>query len=126
LASITLRSRSNKVKVSGLPADDEHHFYARIIYSVKMANADIDVINIYRRLVDSLLAKAEEVKPGKEIEPPLTETQLGESFWVVQGEDEEISKQLGQQTKFAAVEIAFRERFYSLLVRFSAVNHLSF
>ncbi|KAL4869357.1 hypothetical protein BDV12DRAFT_83848 [Aspergillus spectabilis] len=80
-----------------------------------MANADVDVIDIYKRLINSLLAKAEKVKAGKEIEPPLTETQLGESFWAVPGEDEEISKQLGQQTKFAAVEIAFRERFYRLL-----------
>ncbi|KAL4902839.1 hypothetical protein BDW74DRAFT_58485 [Aspergillus multicolor] len=80
-----------------------------------MAIADVDVIDIYRRQVDSLLANAEHVKPGKEIEPPLSETQLGESFWVVQGEDGHISKQLSQQTRFAAVEIAFREKFYSLL-----------
>ncbi|KAL4932293.1 THO complex subunit THO1/HPR1 [Aspergillus undulatus] len=80
-----------------------------------MANADVDVVGIYRRLIDSLLAKAEQAKPGKEIEPPLTETQLGEAFWLVQGEDEQISKQLGQQTQYAAVEVAFRERFYSLL-----------
>ncbi|RDW67131.1 THO complex subunit THO1/HPR1 [Aspergillus mulundensis] len=80
-----------------------------------MAIADVDLIDIYRRLVDTLLTKAEHVKLGKEIEPPLSETQLGESFWVVQGEDEQISKQLSQQTRFAAVELAFREKFYSLL-----------
>ncbi|KAL2832411.1 THO complex subunit 1 transcription elongation factor-domain-containing protein [Aspergillus cavernicola] len=80
-----------------------------------MANADVGVIDIYRRLVDALLTKAEQIKPGKEIEPPLTETQLGESFWLVHGEDEPVSKQLNQQTQSAAVEIAFRERFYSFL-----------
>ncbi|KAL4976556.1 THO complex subunit 1 transcription elongation factor-domain-containing protein [Aspergillus desertorum] len=80
-----------------------------------MANAEVDVTDIYRRLIDALLIKAEQVKPGKEIEPPLTETQLGESFWLVRGEDEQIIKQLSQQTQFAAVEIAFRERFYGLL-----------
>lgn len=82
----------------------------------KMANTDVDVIDIYRRLIDSLLAKAEQVKPGKEIEPPLTETQLGESFWLIHGEDAPLVKQLSQQTQFAAVEIAFREKFYGLLV----------
>ncbi|KAL4787559.1 THO complex subunit 1 transcription elongation factor-domain-containing protein [Aspergillus varians] len=80
-----------------------------------MANADADVIGVYRKLINFLLAKAEQVKPGKEIEPPLTESQLGESFWVVQGEDVQLIEQLSQQTRFAAVEIAFRERFYSLL-----------
>ncbi|KAL4746228.1 hypothetical protein BDW72DRAFT_38697 [Aspergillus terricola var. indicus] len=80
-----------------------------------MANTEVDVIEIYRRLVDGLLDKAEQVKPGKEIEPPLTETQLGESFWLVRGEDEQTVKQLSQQTQSAAVEIVFRERFYGLL-----------
>ncbi|KAL4758465.1 THO complex subunit THO1/HPR1 [Aspergillus foveolatus] len=80
-----------------------------------MAGTEVDVIEIYRRLIESLLGKAEQVKPGKEIEPPLTETQLGESFWLVRGEDEQTVKQLSQQTQFAAVEIAFRERFYGLL-----------
>ncbi|KAL5044462.1 hypothetical protein BDW71DRAFT_99803 [Aspergillus fruticulosus] len=80
-----------------------------------MANTEVDLIDVYRRLIDSLLAKAEQVKPGKEIEPPLTETQLGESFWLVRGVDEQSVKQLSQQTQFAAVEIAFRERFYGLL-----------
>lgn len=83
-----------------------------------MANADVDVIDVHRRLIDSLLAKAEQVKPGKEIEPPLTETQLGESFWLIQDEDALPVKQLSQQTRFAAVEIAFREKFYGLLVCF--------
>ncbi|KAL3475306.1 THO complex, subunit THOC1 [Aspergillus californicus] len=80
-----------------------------------MVNGDLDVTDVYRRLVDSLLTKAEEVKPGKEIEPPLTESLLGGSFWLVRGEDERIASQLNQQTKSSTVEIAFRERFYSLL-----------
>ncbi|KKK11881.1 hypothetical protein P175DRAFT_0494009 [Aspergillus ochraceoroseus IBT 24754] len=84
-----------------------------------MADADADVINVYRRLIDSLLAKAEQVNPAKEIEPPLTETQLGDSIWLVQGEDEQITEKLSQPMQFAAVEIAFRERFYSLLASIS-------
>ncbi|KAJ0422562.1 THO complex subunit 1 transcription elongation factor-domain-containing protein [Aspergillus carlsbadensis] len=80
-----------------------------------MENADGDVVDAYRRSIGSLLAKAEEAKPGREIEPPLTETQLGESFWLLQGEDDQLSRQYNLQTRFAAVEIAFRERFYNLL-----------
>ncbi|KAL5356235.1 THO complex subunit 1 transcription elongation factor-domain-containing protein [Aspergillus floccosus] len=80
-----------------------------------MADVDVESIRIYRRLVDDLLARADQAKPDKQIEPPLTETQLGETIWALQGEDEQVVGQLGQQTQFAAVEIAFREKFYGLL-----------
>ncbi|KAL4956218.1 THO complex subunit 1 transcription elongation factor-domain-containing protein [Aspergillus filifer] len=80
-----------------------------------MANADVDVVSVYRTLIDSLLAKAEQAKPAREIEPPLTELHLGESFWLVQGEDGNLLRHLSQQTRYAAVEIAFREIFYGLL-----------
>ncbi|KNG82441.1 THO complex subunit Tho1 [Aspergillus nomiae NRRL 13137] len=80
-----------------------------------MADEDVESIHIYRRLVDSLLARAELVKPDKQIEPPLTEAHLGEAIWKVEGDDEKVANRLSQQTQFASVEIAFRERFYSLL-----------
>ncbi|KAL2803231.1 THO complex, subunit THOC1 [Aspergillus granulosus] len=80
-----------------------------------MANPDGDVIDAYRRSIESLLSKAEEAKPGREIEPPLTETQLGDSFWLLQDGDQQLAQQYSLQTRFAAVEIAFRERFYNLL-----------
>lgn len=82
-----------------------------------MAEMDAQTTHAYRRLVDNLLTQAEQVKPHKHIEPPLTETHLGDSFWLIQGEDEQIAKRFSQQTQFAAVEIAFREKFYHLLVR---------
>lgn len=82
-----------------------------------MANFDVESVNIYRKLVDHLLERAESVKPDKQIEPPLTETHLGEALWAVQNEEEHAVKNLSQQTQFAAVEIAFRERFYNVLVR---------
>ena len=81
-----------------------------------MAEVDADTTHAYRRLVDRLLSQAEQVKPDKQIEPPLTETHLGDSFWLIHGEDEQIAKRFSQQTQFAAVEIAFREKFYHLLV----------
>ncbi|KAL5333174.1 THO complex subunit 1 transcription elongation factor-domain-containing protein [Aspergillus crustosus] len=90
-----------------------------------MANADVGVIDIYRRSIDSLLEKAGHVKLGKEVEPPLTEHQLGEYFWLVQGKDGESPSNSSRQTKFAAVEIAFRERFYGLLAT-TAINEPEF
>ncbi|RAL13666.1 THO complex subunit THO1/HPR1, partial [Aspergillus homomorphus CBS 101889] len=80
-----------------------------------MAEVDVGAIPVYRSLIDELLSRAEHAKPEGQIEPPLTETQLGDSFWLVQGEDAQTAKKLGQQTQLAAVEIAFREKFYSLL-----------
>ncbi|KAE8373214.1 THO complex subunit 1 transcription elongation factor-domain-containing protein [Aspergillus bertholletiae] len=80
-----------------------------------MADDDVESIHVYRRLVDNLLSRAKLVKPDKQIEPPLTETHLGEAIWKIEGDDEQVANRLSQQTQFAAVEIAFREKFYSLL-----------
>ena len=52
-----------------------------------MANEDIAGVQVYKRLVDNLLDRAAKVKPDKQIEPPLTETHLGESIWQVPSED---------------------------------------
>lgn len=82
-----------------------------------MANDDIGGVQVYKRLVDNLLDRAAQVKPDKQIEPPLTETYLGESIWQVPSEDDKVTKHLSPQTKLAAVEIAFREKFYRVLVR---------
>lgn len=82
-----------------------------------MANEDIAGVQVYKRLVDNLLDRAAQVKPDKQIEPPLAETHLGESIWQVPSEDDNATKHLSPQTKIAAVEIAFREKFYRVLVR---------
>ena len=82
-----------------------------------MANEDDAGVYVYKRLVDSLLDRASQVKPDKQIEPPLTETHLGESIWQVPSEDDKSTQNLSPQTKLAAVEIAFREKFYRVLVR---------
>lgn len=82
-----------------------------------MANEDVAGVQVYKRLVDSLLDRAAQVKPDKQIEPPMTETHLGESIWQMPSEDDKATKHLSAQTKLAAVEIAFREKFYRVLVR---------
>jgi len=81
-----------------------------------MASLEIEAVRVYKGLVDALLDRATQVKPDQ-IEPPLTEGLLGDRIWQVPVQEEGITKQLNQQTQFAAVEIAFREKFYHLLVR---------
>ncbi|EAL84580.2 hypothetical protein KXX33_008034 [Aspergillus fumigatus] len=80
-----------------------------------MSLAEHDAMHIYRKLVDDLLNRAEQIKKDAQIEPPLTEAHLGESIWAIQGEEKQMVEQLSQQTRFAAVELAFREKFYNLL-----------
>lgn len=96
--------------VSTIPTREEER-------AVDMATEDTAGVQVYRRQVDNLLDRAAQVKPGKQIEPPLSESQLGEPIWQVSTEDTEATEHLSQQTRLAAVEIAFREKFYRVLVR---------
>ncbi|RJE27393.1 nuclear matrix protein [Aspergillus sclerotialis] len=80
-----------------------------------MATFDIDLVNIYRKHIDLVLKRAENAKPDQKIEPPLSETHLGDAPWLVQEDDQPIVNSSNQQTQTAAVEIAFREKFYSIL-----------
>ena len=83
-----------------------------------MAPLETDAVRVYKGLVDHLLHRAVQTKPEGRIEPPLTETLLGKNIWKVsevEGEHEAV-QQLNQQTRLAAVEIAFREKFYRILV----------
>ncbi|KAJ5580049.1 uncharacterized protein N7459_006034 [Penicillium hispanicum] len=80
-----------------------------------MATAGVEAVQVYKGLVDSLLDRAAQIKSDKQIEPPLTETLLGESIWQVPEELQGAVQSLNQQTQFAAVEIAFREKFYRVL-----------
>ena len=82
-----------------------------------MATAEVAAVQVYKRLVDSLLERAAHAKPSKQIEPQVTEALLGESIWQVPKEDQRVVQSLNQQTQFAAVEIAFRDKFYYILVR---------
>ncbi|KAL2005947.1 hypothetical protein VTN00DRAFT_10440 [Thermoascus crustaceus] len=76
--------------------------------------SDVESVKAYRKLVHDLLSKATEAKPDKQIEPPLTEADLGDAIWQIPV-DEGSLKAHGQQVYYAAVETAFREKFYDLL-----------
>ncbi|KAJ5389402.1 uncharacterized protein N7496_000470 [Penicillium cataractarum] len=80
-----------------------------------MAATELEAVRLYKEVVDRLLERAAEVKPDSHIEPPLTEGTLGEPIWQVPVEKQDIIKGLNLQTQFAAVEIAFREKFYRIL-----------
>ncbi|KAJ5675734.1 hypothetical protein N7462_008631 [Penicillium macrosclerotiorum] len=80
-----------------------------------MANPEVEAVQVYSKVIDDLLERAARAKPDAQIEPPLTEALLGEPIWQVPAEYESTVKHLNQQTRFAAVEIAFREKFYRTL-----------
>jgi len=81
-----------------------------------MASVEVEAVQVYRGLVNDLLDRAAQIKTDKQIEPPLTEALLGDRIWQLPV-DEASDKLLNQQTQLAAVEIAFREKFYHILVR---------
>lgn len=81
-----------------------------------MEGANIQSVQSYRTLVRELLQKAAESKQDLDIEPPLTETDLGDTLSPVQKIREEVAGGQNQQAQYAAVETAFREKFYNLLV----------
>ena len=80
-----------------------------------MSIDDIPSISAYAKSIERLLAKAVEVKDSGDIEPPLTEAELGD----VTSEIEDTRASLGRtdniQSHNAAVETAVREKFYDLL-----------
>lgn len=82
-----------------------------------MASSEVEAVQVYRGLVNDLLDRAAQIKTDKQIEPPLTEALLGDRIWQLPVDDEASEKLLNQQTQLAAVEIAFREKFYHILVR---------
>lgn len=90
-----------------------------------MSDADVESVKAYRQLVNDLLAKAAEVKPEKQIEPPLTEADLGGAIWHIPRPEGDTETEQNQQANYAAVETAFREKFYELLVSYTALRILS-
>lgn len=82
-----------------------------------MGGKDVGAVKVYRDVIRSLLEKAAAIKNAPTIEPPVTEANLGDIIERVLAGDYGISVGANQQTQYAAVETAFREIFYDLLVR---------
>ncbi|KUL88068.1 hypothetical protein ZTR_04111 [Talaromyces verruculosus] len=90
-----------------------------------MLDTAIDSTVAYRSLVRDLLAKAAEIKKGHEVEPPITEASLGDLVDRAYFKNGNIQPETTKQTKFAAVETAFREKFYELLAS-TSIDHPAF
>lgn len=86
-----------------------------------MAKDEIESVKAYRDFVDSLLVNAAEVKHDHQIDPPLTESDFNDAAWKIEGTTGDGIDGQSQQAHFAAVETAFREKFYDLLVRLLSV-----
>jgi THO complex subunit 1 len=85
--------------------------------------AAIDSTVKYRGLVRDLLAKATEIKKGHGVEPPITEANLGDLAARVHLKNDGVQSEPNKQHNYAAVEIAFREKFYELLVTKKFVSY---
>lgn len=82
-----------------------------------MGGKDVGAVKVYGDVIRSLLEKAAAIKNAPSIEPPVTEANLGGVIKRVLAGDYGVSVGVNQQTQYAAVETAFREIFYDLLVR---------
>ncbi|WEW59375.1 hypothetical protein PRK78_004846 [Emydomyces testavorans] len=80
-----------------------------------MAVENIRAVQLYRELVEELLDAAAEVKQSSAIDPPITEADLGDAIRETRDNEAEILKNQSLQSTYAAVETAFREKFYHLL-----------
>ncbi|KAK2863710.1 hypothetical protein FQN49_004073, partial [Arthroderma sp. PD_2] len=80
-----------------------------------MVGEDVRAVKVYRNVIHSLLEKAGKVKETPSIEPPLTEASLGDVIKHVLAGDDSAIRENSLQTRYAAVETAFREIFYDLL-----------
>lgn len=81
-----------------------------------MSGEETGAVKVHRERIQAILDKASEVKPDGNIEPPLTEADLGERIWHLNIENSSDATGHGEQTSYAAVETAFREKFYDLIV----------
>lgn len=81
-----------------------------------MAREDVRAVKVYRKLVQDLLDKAAESKDSATIDPPLTEDNLRDTISHILSNESSPLKDQSPQAQFAAVETAFRDKFYDLLV----------
>lgn len=81
-----------------------------------MSVGDVRAVQVYREIVRELLEKAAEAKRVPTIEPPLAEAELGDAIRETLQSKVETGKDYSQQSHHAAVETAFREKFYELVV----------
>jgi hypothetical protein len=77
---------------------------------------DVASVPAYRDLLEKLLAFAATIKRKQAIEPPLPTAELGERIRTIY-ENESLPAKENKQAHYAAIETAFRDKFYGLIVR---------
>jgi THO complex subunit 1 len=76
---------------------------------------EVASIQAYRDLVGKLLDFAAKMKPNQAIEPPLAVAELGEAIRTIY-DDGSLPVKENKQAHYAAIETAFRDKFYDLIV----------
>ena len=86
-----------------------------------MSKSQVDAVDTYTAAVHNLMRAARLAKPAQTIEPPLTYADLSvEIKEVLLGSDND-APTIGQ-AQYAAIETAFRNVFYHLIVRLHTYN----
>ena len=89
-----------------------------------MPSADVEDVANYSDALHTLLRAARQVKPTKAIEPPLTYADLAEEIRGVLPNIDTLASRDGH-SQYAALETAFRNIFYDLLVGMASLALLA-
>ena len=81
-----------------------------------MSEPQAEAVETYTGAVRSILQAAQRIKPSQTVEPALTHTDLAEDIQAALGGLEGGAPAIGQ-AQYAAIEAAFRDVFYELIVR---------
>ena len=79
-----------------------------------MASNEVTSVKAMAEVLQGLLQRARDMKPMNEMEPPLLPSDFDDTAF-----DRFSTPGISQQAQFAAIETAFRDIFYNLLVRLS-------
>ena len=86
-----------------------------------MSSAGLASVDAYTTAVRQLLQEAQEIKPHASIEPALTVSDFGGGIEIFR-HAQTTGKAAGNQGHYAAIETAFRNIFYELLVSHWVIN----
>lgn len=87
---------------------------------VGQALDSVKSIQVYRRHITELLAKAAQIKGTTDIEPELTEDDLGDDIRRLNMAVMEECPGIDERQRFDSVDLVFRQLFYDLVVRLAS------
>ncbi|KAI5295926.1 hypothetical protein KEM52_006440 [Ascosphaera acerosa] len=83
--------------------------------AVQQAVHAVPAVRVYRSLINQLLQTAAALKPDRNVDPPLLDSDFGDALAGVFGDADRQLKGVDEQTCRDAVETVFRDVFYRLL-----------